>query len=216
MISLETQKQMIIDFSNTAVEKKLNQFEIEIYPNIILKINFRRYPNKPKIELPKKITKNIPDIEQFLPELRKWNKSAPPQISDIINSIMQTLESITGKLVHISNNLFKELALIARENHPRETFCVLRLKNGFLQEYILAPQTKSSEKSAVFFPHRIGRDRSIIASFHTHPSGVFTPSAQDLKSFRLNPVNIIMGAPYNAISVGVYDSLGNALEFKIW
>lgn len=207
---------MIFDFSSTAVESKQNQFEISIYPEIILKINFRRYPNKPKIELPKKITKNIPDIEQFIPELRNWNKLAPPQMSDIIRSIMQTLESITGKLVHISNSLFEELMVIARENHPREIFCVLRLKNGFLQEYILSPQTVSSEKSAVFFPHRIGRDRSIIASFHNHPSGVFKPSVQDLKSFRLNPVNIIVGAPYNSNCMGVYDSLGNELKFKIW
>ncbi|MCK5347674.1 MAG: Mov34/MPN/PAD-1 family protein, partial [Candidatus Heimdallarchaeota archaeon] len=169
-----------------------------------------------KINLPKKITKSIPDIELFIPTLRNWNKSAPPQIAEIIQAIMHTLESITGKTVHISRLLFDELMQIAKDNHPQETYCVLRLKNGLLCEYILSPQTVSSEKSAIFFPHRIGRDRSIIASFHTHPSGVFTPSRPDLKSFRLNPVNVIMGSPYNSNSIGVYDSLGDRLDFKIW
>ncbi len=215
MISLDTQIKMLTEISIDIVETKQKLFEIALYPEVMLKMDLRGYPKKPKISLPKRITKSIPDIELFIPSLRNWNKLEPPHISEIIQVIMQTLESITGKIVHISKLLFEELMKISRGNHPRETFCVLRLKNGHLCEYILAPQSVSSEKSAIFFPHRIGRDRSIIASFHTHPSGVFTPSRGDLKSFRLNPVNIIMGNPYNSNSLGVYDSLGHPLNFKI-
>ena len=215
MITLEAQIKFLNDSIKDAVQTKQNLFEIAIYPEVILKINFRGYPKKPKIILPKKITKSVPDIELFVPALRNWNKNDPPKIIDIIKAIMYSLESITGKMVHISQSLFDELMKISHGNHPKETFCVLRLINGILSEYILSPQTVSSEKSAIFYPRRIGRDRSIIASFHTHPNGVYSPSPMDLISFRLNPVNIIMGNPYNSNSLGVYDSLGQNLNFQI-
>jgi proteasome lid subunit RPN8/RPN11 len=214
MIPIEEQIANLQDFYSLN-EVKTKVFEINLFPKVTITLDLKKYPKKPKISFSKKFSKIFGDMEKFLPEFRNWDKANPVQISSILIGMKLTIESITGELVHISESLFKELASIARSTHPKETFCVLRLIDGVFQEYVLAPQMQSSETSAIFYPNRIGRDKSILASCHSHPSGSTHPSRNDFQTFRYKPVNIILGNPYNVLSVGVFDSMGQPIAFQI-
>ncbi len=211
---LEEQIEFIKDkFQINEISKDI--LDIDLFPKLKLTINLKKYPKKPKFTILKSLPKLLRDFEVFVPKLRNWDQVNPPILVEIIESIKRTLKSITGTVVYISENLFKELCHISKNNHPKESFYVLRMINGILHEYIHAPQMSSSTTSAIFYPHKIGRDTSIIASFHTHPNGNFHPSQVDLQSFRMKPINIILGAPYNITSLGFYDSLGKQINFQL-
>ena len=196
-------------------EISTNLFEIPLFPKMNLQVNLKKYPKKIKFIIPKQIKKILGVLETYLPAYQNWNKNEPPIISSLINSLKWTLETITGINIHFSDKIFKDLCYMGKSSHPNEIFCVLRIKDGVLSEYILAPQMVASETTAVFYPHRLARDRSICASFHTHPSGNYHPSLADLKTFRQKPVNIILGRPYNVSSIGVYNAIGENCEFEI-
>ena len=104
---------------------------------------------------------------------------------------------------------------MAKSFYPKEMFCLLRIINGVLAEFIMAPGSESSETSTVFLPNRMGIDNTIIASCHSHPSKNVKPSATDLLTFRNFSVNIIIGAPYDVSNIGVYNLQGQPIPFEI-
>ncbi len=92
-------------------------------------------------------------------------------------------------------------------------FCFLRLINGVLSEYVLAPQTHKGGSNVFFSSHDIDTDKTLVASCHSHPSGNYHPSEADLRTFRRKPINLILGNPFRITSMGVYDARGTPLSF---
>jgi proteasome lid subunit RPN8/RPN11 len=192
---------------------KSDRIQIQLFPKVSLSINLAKYPKKPTFEFEKHFQKRIGDLEHFIPKLRNWDATNPPEIIRIVEILKQTVESITGALVHISHELLKELFQIAEQTHPNEMFCFLRLRNGGFAEYVLAPKTYRSEKNVVFFSAEVDNDRTLVASCHSHPTQNCTPSEADLNTFRKKAINIILGYPFNISMVGVYDSRGERVQF---
>ena len=94
-------------------------------------------------------------------------------------------------------------------------FLFLRIKDGYLSEYILNPNMHRTQKSVVIFSREIMIDKRIVATCHSHPSGSFYPSDEDLRTFRNKPINLIIGYPYNILNIGIYDGKGIPLKYDI-
>ncbi len=215
MLTKKTQIDKILEFYPETLINNPNILEIPLFPKASLTINLNRYPKKPKMTLPKKIQRVLGDYEAYIPFFRYWDKSNPPLITLIIKSLKFSLEMVAGLKVHFLDKTIKDIWYMAKTSHPKEMFCLLRIINGFLAEFVLAPRSESSEISTIFFPQHLGSDNTIIASCHSHPSSNFKPSPADLQTFRKFSVNIIIGAPYNISSLGVYNLKGQPIPFEI-
>ena len=205
----------ILENFPTAVEITARKIQIQLFPTADLIVDLSKYPKKPKLKLPKPLEKVLGDIQMYIPGLLRWDKSNPMRIVSVIHYIKASIETISGIKVHLSDELFSNVCKFAQDALPNEMFCVLRLVNGILYEYVMAPGMESDETTAVFFLNRIGRDKTLIASCHSHPNGGTRPSQADLVTFRKKPVNIILGKPFNVSRVGVYNQLGESIPFEL-
>ena len=215
MLTKETQIEKILESYPETMVIDSNNLKIQLFPKASLTINLNRYPKKPKMTLPKKIQRILGDYENFIPSLRNWDKSNPPLLALIITALKYSIEMVGGIKVHFLDETIKDICYMARSSYPKEMFCILRIINGILAEFIIAPGSESSETSAIFIPQRLGHDNTLIASCHSHPSNNNRPSSTDLHTFRKFSVNIIVGAPYNVSSLGVYNIQGLPIPFEI-
>ena len=215
MIGLDDQLREIQELFPRSYELANKKIEVPLFPEASLIVDFSRYPKKPKFTLPKQIARILGDLESFMPALNRWDKKNPPNLAPQIQYLKMSMETIAGVKVHLSEKILKDIGFIAQGAHPHEMFCLLRLTNGQIDEYVVAPGMEASETTAVFFPHRLGRDVTLVSTCHSHPSGNCRPSAADLQTFRQKPVNIISGYPYNVNNLGVYNMLGEPIPFEV-
>ncbi|MHA1473606.1 MAG: hypothetical protein ACTSPA_03015 [Promethearchaeota archaeon] len=215
MLTIKNQIDKILEIYTETLIINDNKLKIPLFPKATLTITFNRYPKKPKMTLPKKIQRILGDFETFIPSLRHWDKLNPPPLSLIITALKYCIEMVAGIKVHFLDKSIKDICYMAKSFYPKEMFCLLRIINGVLAEFIMAPGSESSETSTVFLPNRMGIDNTIIASCHSHPSKNVKPSATDLLTFRNFSVNIIIGAPYDVSNMGVYNLQGQPIPFEI-
>ena len=215
MLTKETQIEKILEKYPETMIIDSNSLKIQLFPKAPLTINLNRYPKKPKLTLPKKIQRVLGDYDAFIPSFRHWDKLDPPLMPLIITALKYSIEMIAGLKVHLLDKTIKDICYMAKSSYPKEMFCILRIINGVLAEFVIAPGSESSEISAVFFPNRLGHDNTLIASCHSHPSKNIKASAADLLTFRKFSVNIIVGTPYNISSLGVYNLQGQPIPFEV-
>jgi proteasome lid subunit RPN8/RPN11 len=215
VIDLNTQIRQLETFFPGSVKMLGKKIEVWLYPKVAATIDIGKYPKKVEISLPKQISRLIPDFEVLLPPLRNWDKANPPDLSLVLTHLKQSIDMISGIKAYISETLIKTLFTMAAEQLPNEILTLLRLSDGRLTEFIVTPGGQASEISAVFFPDRLARDHTLVASCHSHPSGNKFPSQVDLETFKQKPVNIILARPFNYISIGCYNQLGEPISIEI-
>ncbi|MEM1625241.1 MAG: Mov34/MPN/PAD-1 family protein [Candidatus Nezhaarchaeales archaeon] len=120
--------------------------------------------------------------------------------------------------VVFSREMIEGLFCLAKENHPREIFLLLRGEvrgsSVYVDELIYPINTIFGLGFSEFQPHNLPLDPSIIGSVHSHPSGSSSPSTQDLHNF-FGIVMVILAYPYNLASTSAYDKSGNPLIVRI-
>ena len=215
MLTKEIQIEKILENYPETIIIDSNKLKIPLFPKASLTINLNRYPKKPKMTLPKKIQRVLGDHEAFIPSFRHWDKLNPSLIHLIITALKYSIEMVAGLKVHLLDKTIKDICYMAKSSYPKEMFCILRIINGVLAEFVIAPGSEASEISAIYYPTRLGHDNTLIASCHSHPSKNVKASASDLHTFRKFSVNIIIGAPYNVSNLGVYNLQGQPIPFEI-
>ncbi len=128
------------------------------------------------------------------------------------------LERSELKEVVFPRKLLEGLLHMARDNHPREIFLLLRgrVSNGSacVNELVLPLGTTFGLGFSSFQPHNLPLDPSIIGSLHSHPSGSSRPSIQDLHNI-FGVVMVILAYPYDLSSTSAYDKSGKPLKVKV-
>ena len=102
-----------------------------------------------------------------------------------------------------------------RPNDPREFFAVLRAEEGIITELLFVP-TVLGNVHAIPKLHMLPIDFSVVGTVHSHPSGVYRPSAADVNLFgHFGRVHIIVGRPYTETTWAAYDHNGNARPLEV-
>ncbi len=119
--------------------------------------------------------------------------------------------------IRISRDALDSALLAAKNNHPNEFIGLLRERDGVISELLLAPLQVSDESSAYFPIYAVPTDRSIIATFHSHPVyGIPEPSNADRHLFsRHYKCHFISSRPYTQASTRAFGNNGEELEFEI-
>ncbi|RLF13000.1 MAG: peptidase [Thermoprotei archaeon] len=119
--------------------------------------------------------------------------------------------------VRFPRDLLEGLLQVAKENHPREVFFLLRgsTKRGVVsvEEFLLPPTTTFGLGFSSFSLYSMPIDLSIVGTVHSHPSGSARPSIRDMHSF-LGVVMVIVAYPYDMRSVAAYDREGRPVKVE--
>lgn len=116
------------------------------------------------------------------------------------------------------NEMLEGLFCMAKDNHPREIFFLLRGRVGngsaYVDELVFPLGTMFGLGFSSFQLHSLPPDPSIIGSLHSHPSGSLKPSTQDMHNI-FGVVMVILAYPYNLSSTSAYNKSGKPLRVRI-
>ena len=219
MEKIEEQYQKIITTYPNAypVDNVISHMAIPLVNNVLLDIEFNRYPNKPKVKLIKPDGQVYKKSDEMSPTLKNWQKKDPIPVIQIIIEIIDFIENFQSFKIGIKKEFLDGLLALCRDQHPREIIGLLKAENNVVTEFILPPGAQTSSVAGVFSPQRLPLDPKYAGSVHSHPSGNSNPSLGDLNGvFKKFKFNFIVAYPYNNIScVKCYDRDGKDLQFDI-
>jgi proteasome lid subunit RPN8/RPN11 len=93
---------------------------------------------------------------------------------------------------------------------------VLRAYDGVITEVLVLPGTEQGARAALFKFYMLPVDMSVVGTAHSHPSGVYWPSAADLELFdRFGRIHIICCNPFQSNDWQAYDPRGRVRELEV-
>jgi proteasome lid subunit RPN8/RPN11 len=99
---------------------------------------------------------------------------------------------------------------------PKEFGGVLRAYDGVITEVMVLPGTEQGARAAIFKFYMLPVDHSVVGTAHSHPSGVYWPSAADLELFdRFGRIHIICCNPFKPNDWQAYDPRGRVRELEV-
>ena len=217
-MSIEEEYQKVINTFPQAqiIDGYISHITIPLGNGIVLEINFKNYPKRPKVILVRPDGQVYNNLNSMVSTLKYWNKKDPLSIVDLISDITMLLNSSISREIAIKKELIDGIIGLCKAQHPNEILGFLRVEDGIASEYILLPGAITNETSGVFSPGRVPFDPTLEGSVHSHPSGVPYPSKKDLeKVFMSKRFNFIVGYPYTYNSTRCFDQKGNELNFII-
>jgi len=99
---------------------------------------------------------------------------------------------------------------------PKEFGAILRAEDGVITEILLVPGTVSGNRHAIFQLHMLPTDFSVVGTVHSHPSGTYNPSEEDLALFwKFGGLHVIVGYPYNESTWAAWKHSGDRLDLEV-
>lgn len=122
---------------------------------------------------------------------------------------MKRVEAITRKTLRM-------ILEASRDIYPQEFGAILRADEGVITELLLIPGTVSGNRHAIFRLHMLPTDFAVVGTVHSHPSGVYEPSSEDLALFnKFGGIHIIAGYPYSEASWAAWTNKGERVGLKV-
>jgi proteasome lid subunit RPN8/RPN11 len=116
----------------------------------------------------------------------------------------------------IARKTLRMILEASRDMYPREFGAVLRADEGTIDEILLVPGTISGKHHALFQLHTLPADFAVVGTVHSHPSGVFEPSDQDLALFsKFGGIHLIAGYPYTEETWAAWTNKGVRVSLKV-
>lgn len=124
-----------------------------------------------------------------------------------------------ARRVFLKRDLLEGILAYSKDVHPKEAILLLRGRaegdSIKIEEVVVPPLATHGFGFSDFNPFAIPFDASIIGLFHTHPSGIPEPSAEDLNHF-YGILMIIATYPYRSErDVKAFDEAGEELELEV-
>lgn len=118
--------------------------------------------------------------------------------------------------IKIKKELIETLLALGKSQHPDEFLALLKINDGVIDEFELAPGTVSGRTSAGFSQYMLPLSTNYAGSAHSHPSGALRPSDPDLRFFPASGRwHIIVGPPYDLSSWRCFRADGRMAEPEV-
>ena len=116
----------------------------------------------------------------------------------------------------ISRKTLRMILAASRDIYPREFGAILRADQGTIDELLLIPGTVSGKHHAIFQLHMLPADFAVVGTVHSHPSGVYEPSDEDLHLFsKFGGIHLIAGYPYTEDTWAAWTNKGARFALKV-
>ncbi|TLZ93257.1 MAG: hypothetical protein E6J95_07400 [Methanobacteriota archaeon] len=116
----------------------------------------------------------------------------------------------------ISRKTLRMILEASRDMYPREFGAILRADQGTIDELLLVPGTISGKHHAIFQLHTLPADFSVVGTVHSHPSGVYEPSDEDLALFnKFGGIHLIVGYPYEEDTWAAWTNKGQRTTLRV-
>jgi len=104
----------------------------------------------------------------------------------------------------------------SKDAYPNEFGAILRAEGGVITELLLIPGTIGGNRHAIFRLYNMPPDFSVVGTVHSHPSGAFHPSDEDLHMFsKFGGLHIITGSPYEETTWAAWDNTGKPVTLEV-
>ncbi|MDO8538777.1 MAG: Mov34/MPN/PAD-1 family protein [archaeon] len=116
----------------------------------------------------------------------------------------------------ILKRLLEDLLQASRNTFPNEFLALLAVnKEQVIAEFVLIP-TIYGKTHAIFRRDLMPIDKSIVGSYHSHPSNSSKPSSADLRVFSgIGKIHLIGHYPYNFDTIKAFNEEGKIIELEI-
>ena len=130
----QTIKQKYPQASN--YKNRVYLMHVPLTKEVYISINFKRYPNEPKVKLVKNNGRTF-KLTTILSHLRDWNEKEPFAVVDVLNEIFLVIESIMNRVIPFTETCFNGLIEMSKKYHPQKVQGLLSVDKGKVSELII-------------------------------------------------------------------------------
>jgi len=190
----------------------------EINNEILLEVDFRKYPKKMKAYLIKNKTDKF-KLSKIVTSLRYWNKHSTNSVLEIIDEILLLIDNVKLNQIMIKKDFLEGLVDMCQKGHPKKLKGILGVHKGVVSEYILSSRacTDSDKDFEIIRPTcSIPLDFSYEGTFISRPSGTLSTNEKLNQIFKKRRFTMLLAHPYNlSDSIKCFDTSGQILEYII-
>ena len=191
---------------------------LEINDEILLEVDFRKYPKKLKAYL----IRNKADkfkLNRIVTSLRYWNKHSADSVLEIIDEILLLIDNMKLNQIMIKKNFLEGLVDMCKKGHPKKMKGILGVHKGVVSEYIVSSRacTDSNKDFEIIRPTcNIPLDFSYEGTFISRPSGTLSTNEKLNQIFKKRRFTLLLAYPYNlSDNIKCFDTSGQILEHII-
>jgi len=196
--------------------KYLLQFEIN--SEILLEVDFRRYPKKLKAYLIKNQSDKF-KLSRIVSSLRYWNKKTAVPVLEIIDEILLLIDNMKLNQIMIKKDFLEGLVDMCQKGHPKKMKGVLGVHKGVVSEYIISSRACTDNKKnfeIIRSTCSLPLDFSYEGTFISRPSGTLSKNEKLNQIFKKRRFTMLLAYPYNiSDNIKCFDTTGQLLEHII-
>ncbi|MBY8979693.1 MAG: hypothetical protein KGD72_04835 [Candidatus Lokiarchaeota archaeon] len=190
----------------------------EINNEILLEVDFRRYPKKLKAYLIKNKTDKF-KLSRIVSSLRNWNRHSTDSVLEIIDEILLLIDNMKLNQIMIKKDFLEGLVDMCQKGHPKKMKGILGVHKGVVSEYIISSKacTNSEKDFEIIRPTcSIPLDFSYEGTFISRPSGMLSTNEKLNQIFKKRRFTMLLAHPYNlSDNIKCFDISGQILEHII-
>ena len=188
----------------------------EINTEILLEVDFRKYPRKMKAYL---INNNRDKfkLSKIVSSLRYWNKNSA--VTEIIDEILLLIDNMKLNQIMIKKDFLEGLVDMCQKGHPKKMRGILGVHKGVVSEYIVSSRgcTDIKKDFEILRPTcSLPLDFSYEGTFISRPSGTLSTNEKLNQVFKRRRFTMLLAYPYNlSDNIKCFDTSGQILEHII-
>ena len=198
-----------------------NNFHLhfKINDEILLEVNFRKYPKKLKAYLINNNKEYKFKLNRIVSSLRNWSKHSAVSVLEIIDEILLLIDNMKFNRIMIKKDFLEGLVDMCQNIHPRKMRGILGVQKGIVSEYILPSRacTDSGKDFEIFKTTcNLPLDLSYEGTFISRPSGNLSTNEKLNQVFKKRRFTMLLAYPYNiSDNIKCFDTSGQILEHII-
>jgi len=191
---------------------------LKINDEILLEVDFRRYPKKLKAYLIRSKADKF-KLNKIVTSLRYWNKHSADSVLEIIDEILLLIDNMKLNQIMIKKDFLEGLVDMCKKGHPKKMKGILGVHKGVVSEYIVSSRacTDSNKDFEIIRPTcSIPLDFSYEGTFISRPSGTLSTNEKLNQIFKKRRFTMLLAYPYNlSDNIKCFDTSGQILEHII-
>ena len=191
---------------------------MEIINEVMLEVDFRKYPKKMKAYLVKNGRKKF-KLSRVISSLRYWDEHSAVSVLEIMEEILLLIDNLKLNQITIKKDFLEGLVDICKQIHPKKIRGVLGVHKGVVSEYILPSRACADNKKEfeiISQSCNLPFDISYEGTFISRPSGSLSTNEKLSQIFKRRRFTMLLAHPYNfSDNIKCFDTSGQILDLII-